>query len=417
MATKEEKIKMIQEFANTSFQEGKINQLKNCRSLAKFLQTNRIFLTIDDTSDLVKDSDSLKKMLDGIIDIEGIMDIVNNNTIEAMLTSYSMISGKEIKESDLNETEDQEEKQDKELDLSYDTLAYVDDVRIYLRELDMPLLSYEEEMELGKRVMEGDEEAAKTLAEHNLRLVVSIAKHYKGRNLSFLDLIQEGNLGLLTAIQKFDYTKGFKLSTYATWWIRQSITRAIADKGRTIRIPVHLYDQVQKVKRAIDRYEQENGVTPSVEIISDLTGISKSRVEQAQEIIVSNPISLSSPVKATGADADETELGEMIEDPNSKYTDYTENIFLEEFRKAVFESGVLTKREAFVIALRSGFDNGKIYTLEEVGQKLNVTRERVRQIEAKALRKLRNNRSIKAFNPSSEPTPMTLTFNKNKNIH
>lgn len=188
MATKEEKIKMIQEFANSNFIEGKNNQLKNCRSLAKFLQTKRIVLTVDDTDDLVNNSESLKNMLDGIIDIDDIMDIVNNRTIEAMLTSYSMSTGIEIKEGSQDE-EKPGESEERELDFSYDTLAYVDDVKAYLRELDIPLLSYEEEMALGKRVMEGDEEAVNELAEHNLRLVVSIAKRYQRNNISILDLI------------------------------------------------------------------------------------------------------------------------------------------------------------------------------------------------------------------------------------
>lgn len=413
MATKEEKIKMIQEFADSNFIEGKNNQLKNCRSLAKFLQTKRIVLTVDDTDDLVNNSESLKNMLDGIIGIDDIMDIVNNRTIEAMLTSYSMSTGIEIKEGSQDE-EKPDENEERELDFSYDTLAYVDDVKAYLRELDIPLLSYEEEMALGKRVMEGDEEAVNELAEHNLRLVVSIAKRYQRNNISILDLIQEGNLGLLTAVRKFDYTKGNKFSTYATWWIRQAITRSLADKGSTIRIPVHQYEVSQKVKRAMARYEQEYGVTPSAETISDITGISKEKVEQAQRMIANPTISLSAPVKSSGDTSGETEVGEMIEDPETRDSDYTDRIFYNEFRDAVFKSGVLTKREAYVIALRHGFEGGKIYTLEEVGQNLGVTRERVRQIEAKALRKLKHNRKIKTFNPESEPTPMVLSFKKDK---
>ena len=411
MAIKETKIKMIEEFADSTFLVGKSNQLKNCRNLAKFLQANRISLTIDDTSDLVKNSLSLKEMLDGIMDIEGIMDIVSNTTIQAMITSHSMFTGKEIKEIKIEEPE--EKKEEKKLDFSYNTLAYVDNAHVYLRELPSELLTGEEEIELGKRIAEGDEEAEKILAESNLRLVVSIAKHYKGKNLSFLDLIQEGNLGLLTAVKKFDYTKGYKFSTYATWWIRQAITRSIADKSRTIRIPVHLHDQVQKVKKAIDIYEPENGVTPNAETISNITGISKYKVEQLLQILASTPVSLSTPIKATGDDSNETELGEMIEDPNSSDIDYSESIFYEEFRKAVFESGALTDRECFVISLRNGFRDGKLYTLEDVGKELGITRERVRQIEAKALRKLRHNRELKSFDPKASDSQTTLKLKPN----
>lgn len=413
MATKEEKIKMIEEFCDSTFLVGKNNQIKNCRSLAKFLQSNRIALTIDDTSELVKNSLSLKEMLDGIINIEGVIDLVNNNTIEAMLISYSMLTGKEIKEAkEVVEEETHEESEERELDLSYDTLAYVDSVHMYLRELDSELLSQEEEKELGKRIMAGDEEAKKELAEHNLRLVVSVVKHYRNSNISMLDLIQEGNLGLLKAVEKFDYTKGFRFSTYATWWIRQAVTRYIADKSRTIRVPVHLHEVVQKVKKTMNRYEQEHGEVPSNEMIADILGISIEKVEQAQRIATNTTVSLSTPVKGTGADTDETELAEMIEDPTTKDSDYSDNIFLEEFRHAIFETDILTDREKFVLSLRNGFKDGKLYTLEEVGNKLGVTRERVRQIEGKALRKLKHNRQIKSFNiygDNSEPYKLTKT--------
>ena len=413
MATKEEKFKMIQEYADSTFLVGKSNQLKNCRNLAKFLQAKKISLNIDDTSDLIKDSLSLKEMLDTILDMEGIMDIVSNDTIEAMITSYSMLSGKEIKEKEVVE-EVEEVKPAGELDLSYDTLAYVDNVRIYLRELDMPLLTHEEEIEIAKRVAEGDEEAAKTLAERNLRLVVAIAKRYVGRGLPMLDLIQEGNIGLLTAVKKFDYTKGYKFSTYSTWWIRQAITRAVADKSRVIRIPVHLHEQVQKVKRVIERYEKEYGTEPSSQDIADILDMSREKVDEIRQIIASNPVSLASPVNGSD-DNDETELGDMIEDPNTRNQDYSDKIFYEDFRKVVFDGGVLTDREALVIALRFGFDGGRVYTLEEIGQQLNVTRERVRQIEAKAIRKLRHNRNVKPFDLKSPESGMKLQFRKPQN--
>lgn len=414
MATKEEKFKMIKEYADSTFLVGKSNQLKNCRNLVKFLQAEKISLTIDDTNDLIKDSLSLKEMLDTILDIEGIMDIVSNDTIEAMITSYSMLSGKEIKEKEVVE-EVEEVKPAGELDLSYDTLAYVDNVRIYLRELDMPLLTHEEEIEIAKRVAEGDEEAAKTLAERNLRLVVAMAKRYVGRGLPMLDLIQEGNIGLLTAVKKFDYTKGYKFSTYSTWWIRQAMTRAIADKSRVIRIPVHLHEQVQKVKRVIERYEKEYGTKPTSQDIADILDMSREKVEELEQIIASNPVSLSTPVNGGNSEPDDTELGDMIEDPTTRDKDYSDKIFYEDFRKVVFNSGILTEREALVVALRFGFDGGKVYTLEEIGQQLNVTRERIRQIEAKAIRKLRHNRNVKPFDSKSPESGMKLQFVKPQN--
>lgn len=414
MVTKEEKFKMIQEYADSTFLVGKSNQLKNCRNLAKFLQAKKISLTIDDTNELIKDSLSLKEMLDTILDIEGIMDIVGNDTLGAMITSYSMLTGKEIKEKEVAKEVEKVKPAD-ELNLSYDTLAYIDNIRMYLRELDMPLLTHEEELEISKRVAEGDEEAAKILAERNLRLVVAMAKRYVGRGLPMLDLIQEGNIGLLTAVKKFDYTKGYKFSTYSTWWIRQAITRAIANKSRVIRIPVHLHEQVQKVKRVIERYEKEYGTEPNSQDIADVLDMSRERVEEIQKVIASDPISLSTPVKGAGSEPEDTELGDMIEDPSTREQDYSDKLFYEDFKKIVFNGGILTDREALVIALRFGFDDGKVYTLEEIGQQLHVTRERIRQIESKAIRKLRHNRGIKAFDPKSPESGMKLQFVKPQN--
>lgn len=287
-----------------------------------------------------------------------------------------------------------------------------DNVRMYLKEIGkISLLSQEEEQELSKRVAAGDEKAKNILAESNLRLVVSIAKRYVGRGLLFLDLIQEGNIGLMKAVEKFDYDKGYKFSTYATWWIRQAITRYIADQSRTIRVPVHLHETALKVKRTIENYEKEHGETPSVEMIADILGITEEKVKSSQRILAGNTVSLSQTVR-NGEEADESELGDFIEDPETKGKDFSEGLFYEQFRNAVFNSGVLSERERMVIAYRFGYVDGKTYTLEEVGKKLNVTRERIRQIEAKALRKLRSNRQIKAFNPNDDAPHMKLTFNK-----
>ena len=291
-----------------------------------------------------------------------------------------------------------------------------DNVRMYLKEIGkISLLSQEEEQELSKRVAAGDEKAKNILAESNLRLVVSIAKRYVGRGLLFLDLIQEGNIGLMKAVEKFDYTKGYKFSTYSTWWIRQAMTRAIADKSRVIRIPVHLHEEVQKVKKVIERYEKEYGTEPTSQDIADVLDMSRERVEEIQKVIASNPVSLSTPVKGTGSEPEDTELGDMIEDPNTRDQDYSDKLFYEDFKKIVFNGGILTDREALVIALRFGFDDGRVHTLEEIGQQLHVTRERIRQIEAKAIRKLRHNRGVKAFDPKSPESGMKLQFVKSKN--
>ena len=287
-----------------------------------------------------------------------------------------------------------------------------DNVRMYLKEIGkISLLSQEEEQELSKRVAAGDEKAKNILAESNLRLVVSIAKRYVGRGLLFLDLIQEGNIGLMKAVEKFDYDKGYKFSTYATWWIRQSMTRAIADQSRTIRVPVHLHETALKVKKTIENYEKEHGETPSEEMISDILGIPLEKVRSSQRIIAGNTISLSQTVKNSDESGD-SEIGDFIEDPESKGKDFSDRLFYEQFRNAVFNSGILNERERIVIAYRFGYVDGRTHTLEEVGQKLNVTRERIRQIESKALRKLRNNRQVKAFNPNEDASNMKLTFSK-----
>lgn len=294
--------------------------------------------------------------------------------------------------SPLEREDDVHDHHEVEIDLSVpEGIAIDDPVRMYLKEIGrVPLLTAEEEIELAKGIERGNDEAKRRLTEANLRLVVSIAKRYVGRGMLLLDLIQEGNLGLLKAVEKFDYVKGFKFSTYATWWIRQAITRAIADQARTIRIPVHMVETINKLVRVQRQLLQELGREPSAEEIAEAMGQPVERVREIMKV-AQEPVSLETPI----GEEEDSHLGDFIEDEDALAPpDAASFTLLKEQLQEVLET--LADREAKVLRLRFGIDDGRARTLEEVGQEFGVTRERIRQIEAKALRKLRHpNRSKK----------------------
>ncbi|MBR2241384.1 MAG: RNA polymerase sigma factor RpoD [Clostridia bacterium] len=314
----------------------------------------------------------------------------NTEQIEEVFDEFESIGvnvfSEEMEEPNFEDLEEVEEIKLEEIDVTnFDGVNVDDPVRMYLREIGkIPLLTYEEELDLAKKVLEGDEEAKQKLAESNLRLVVSIAKKYVGRGMLFLDLIQEGNMGLIKAVEKFDYTKGYKFSTYATWWIRQAITRAIADQARTIRIPVHMVETINKLIRTSRDLLQRLGREPTPEEISKEIELPVEKVLEIQKI-AQDPVSLETPI----GEEDDSHLGDFIQDDDSPAPqDSVAYTLLKEQLEEVMNT--LTPREAKVLKLRFGLEDGKARTLEEVGKEFMVTRERIRQIEAKALRKLRH---------------------------
>ena len=360
---------------NTKLQE----LLDIAHSKKNVIEDTELIKHFNDLKEVALDLDTMQKIFN-FLEKNGvdILQITDDDEEEPTLDEDVIAEGEDVEKIDFTDTGD----------ISSTTQ---DPVKMYLKDIGkVPLLSAEEEIELAKRMEAGDEMAKKKLAESNLRLVVSIAKRYVGRRMLFLDLIQEGNLGLLKAVEKFDYRKGYKFSTYATWWIRQAITRAIADQARTIRIPVHMVETINKVTRVSRDLLQKLGREPLPEEVGEVMGLPKERVQEIMKI-AQEPVSLETPI----GEEEDSHLGDFIQDESIPTpVEATNQTLLHEQLDEVVST--LTEREQRVIKLRFGWDDGRPRTLEEVGKEFNVTRERIRQIEAKALRKLRHpNRSRK----------------------
>ena len=390
--------KEILTFIETKFEEGTpAMQVKNCKNFVVYLDSLCIRLTIKLAMNLLNKSSKLKEMAVVIdrITQNGDDDLLKNESIITLISAYNMMIEQE-KENSEEEANTNEELNDE----LFEKQKYFgeDIVKMYLQEIGTSkILSIEEEQALGKRIVEGDETAKKELIENNLKLVVSVAKRYINNNsqLTLLDLIQEGNIGLIRAVEKYDYTLGYKFSTYATWWIRQSITRAIADNGRTIRIPVHMVEHIRKLVTTENEFISKEGREPSTKELANILGISEQAVLERK--VYQNPLLSLNDIIGSPSEDHDTELLEFIEDPKRFDLEYMEKDYYSSLRNIVFNDSNLSEREKEVISLRFGF-MGKRYTLEEIGKMFGLTRERIRQIEVKTLKKLKRNKKIKEFN-------------------
>jgi len=386
----EEELKDVNKDAATEVEKKSKKKVKEAAEEVKEEKVEKQEEATDKIEKLVKKAKEKGKVTYGELASE--LEEDNPDKIDKAFDEFEKLGISILKDEDDDDEpniEDLEEIEDikvEDIDLNnMEGININDPVRMYLREIGrIPLLTYDQEIELAKKILEGDEAAKKKLSESNLRLVVSIAKKYVGRGMLFLDLIQEGNMGLIKAVEKFDYTKGYKFSTYATWWIRQAITRAIADQARTIRVPVHMVETINKLIRTSRHLLQQLGREPTQEEIAKEMEISVEKVAEIQKI-AQDPVSLETPI----GEEDDSHLGDFIQDEDSPAPqDAAAYTLLKEQLEEVMQT--LTPREAKVLKLRFGLEDGKARTLEEVGKEFSVTRERIRQIEAKALRKLRH---------------------------
>lgn len=388
-------------FIIANFQEGNIVvQLKNCKRLVSFLKKIKYELDIDSATNLLYESEELNKMA-MIISQMNSDELENEENISTIMSAYKLINRKNDKITKKDTTQKTN---------SYETvnISAFDNMDLYLKDLaeiaEINRLTHEEEIKLGKKVLSGDLDAKQKLIESNLPVVIYVAKKYakNAGSLSMLDLIQEGNIGLMQAVESYDYRVGARFITHAVWWIRQAITRGIADKSRMVRLPVYLFEDVKRINKLIRDYQEQYGFEPTDETISDILFIPVEKVRRLK-VEMQEPLSFSQPLSKSRNNIESNgELGEFVADSNSEIYNFENESFYNSFNSVIFNSDILTEREKYIIKHRFGFEGEKHETLEDIGKTLGLTRERVRQLEKGALKILRNSEEIKCFNQDRE---------------
>ena len=388
-------------FIIANFQEGNIVvQLKNCKRLVSFLKKKKYELDIDSATNLLYESEELNKMA-MIISQMNSDEVENEENISTIMSAYKLINRKNDKITKKDTTQKTN---------SYETvnISAFDNMDLYLKDLaeiaEINRLTHEEEIKLGKKVLSGDLDAKQKLIESNLPVVIYVAKKYakNAGSLSMLDLIQEGNIGLMQAVESYDYRVGARFITHAVWWIRQAITRGIADKSRMVRLPVYLFEDVKRINKLIRDYQEQYGFEPTDETISDILFIPVEKVRRLK-VEMQEPLSFSQPLSKSRNNIESNgELGEFVADSNSEIYNFENESFYNSFNSVIFNSDILTEREKYIIKHRFGFEGEKHETLEDIGKTLGLTRERVRQLEKGTLKILRNSEEIKCFNQDRE---------------